>query len=69
MIIFFFKICIVREMKEKIEEKKIEVITCGFRSPDQNPDPKGAGLEPGPHPKKPGFNLGPVLHFTHPVQS
>ncbi|KAK9230139.1 hypothetical protein WN944_023106 [Citrus x changshan-huyou] len=43
-------------------KEKIEVITCGLRSPDHKP-------EPGLHPKKSDFNSGPVLRFTHPVPS
>ena len=65
----FFKFFIVREMKEKIEEKKLKLSHAGLESLDQNPDPEGAGLKPAPHPEKPGFNLGPVLYFSHPVRS
>lgn len=35
----------------------------------ENPDSEGAGLKPGPHPKKSIFNPGPVLHFSYPVRS
>ena len=56
-------------MKEKIEEKKLKLSHVGLESPNQNLDLEGAGLKPGPHPKKLDFNSGPVLHFTHPVRS
>ena len=56
-------------MKEKIEEKKLNLSHVCLETQIKNPDPWGAGLEPGPHPKKSGFNWGPVLSFTHPVQS
>ena len=72
MIIFFLKICIVREIKKKLKkkiEKKLNLSHAGLKSPDQNPDPEGAGLKPGPHPEKPGFNPGPGLYFSHPVRS
>ena len=62
MTIFFLKICIVREIKEKIE-----VITCGLNL-DQKLGLGGARLEPGQHPGKPSFKSGPVLRFTHPVR-
>ena len=50
-------------------KKKLNLSHAGLKSPDQNPDPEGAGLKPGPHPEKPGFNPGPGLHFSHPVRS
>ena len=56
-------------MKEKIEEKKLNLSHAGLKSPDQIPDPESAGLKPGPHPKKLNFNPSPGLHFSHPVWS
>ena len=65
--IFFFKICIVRKMKEKIKEKKLKLSHAGFEAQMKNPNSGGAELEPRPHLEKSDFNPGPILRFTHPV--
>ena len=56
-------------MKEKIEEKKLNLSHADLETRIKNPSPGSAGLEPRPHPKKSNFNLGLVLSFTHPVWS
>lgn len=45
------------------------ILHAGLEARTKNPGSRGAELEPGPHPKKSGFNPGLVLHFTHPVRS
>ena len=53
-------------MKEKFEEK-LNLSHVGLETRIKNQGSGGARLEPGPHPKKSGFNPSPVLSFTHPV--